>query len=32
MKPFVKPFPVRGQQGLWDWKLPLPDVIEPVPF
>lgn len=32
MKPFVKPFPVRGQQYLWDWKLPLPDVIEPVPF
>lgn len=32
VKRFVKPLPVRGQLGLWDWKLPLPDVIEPVPF
>lgn len=32
MKAFVKPVPVRGQLGLWDWKLPVPDVIEPVPF
>lgn len=32
VKLFSQPLPVRGQLGLWDWKQPLPDVIEPVPF
>lgn len=32
VKLFVQPLPVRGQQYLWEWKLPLPDVIETVPF
>lgn len=25
--PFVPPITMRGQQGLWDWPLPLPDAI-----
>lgn len=32
MRVFRNPIPIRGQQFLWEWKLPLPDVIEPVPF
>jgi len=32
MRLFAKPVPARGQQYLWDWKEPLPELMEPVPF